>query len=270
MPSFRTLLALVVVPLLALTPVLDAAQPTTQVATPSVTAPGIDAEHSALATVLQASVHGDYVDYRRVAAETAALNQYRVQLAQAADPSERAERLSFYINAYNALTLALVLELAPDPTAVDDATLQAWSVTNVDGFWTKYAFEVAGQWLTLDAIEHQIIRSLGEPRIHFLVNCASESCPPLLAEPVTVASLDAQLAASAAAFVASDEHVRITGTSGAVAVNPILTWFAADFGGAEGVVTWLVDTADGSRAQALRQRGVTYFDYDWALNHRPR
>lgn len=241
-----------------------------EVPTPTVAAPALAAEHALFAGVLARVVKPDGVDYAALHADHADLDRYRAQLASASEPSDRAEKLAFYINAYNALTLALVIDQLPK----DQADWPAWSIrkagstfTNV---WKRFTFEVAGQRLTLDAIEHQILRPLGEPRIHFAINCASGSCPPLIAEPFRAATLEAQLEQVATAFARSDYHVRLI--DGQLRLNPILDWFGEDFTSAGGVRAFLrARVSDAAVAKVLAgDSRLRFFDYDWTLNlHRP-
>ena len=234
--------------------------------TPPLSVPPLDADHTELATVLRASVRPDGVDYASVQTMLPTLARYRVQLAQAPDPTDRQERLSFYINAYNALTLALVAEKLPPA----NRTWPAWSITVIGppagNAWKGFSYVVAGTPRTLDEIEHRLLRPLGEPRIHFAINCASQSCPALAAEPYRVATLDAQLATATANFVASPYHLRLA--DGRLRVNPLLEWFGDDFTAAGGVRAFLrAHVPPGPTATFLAgNEPLQYFLYDWRLN----
>ncbi len=236
-----------------------------QVATPTVDAPPLDADHALFAGVLARVAKVDGVDYAALRADRADLDRYRVQLARAAKPTDRAEQLAFYINAYNALTLALVIDQLP----ADQTKWASWSIKNAGStftsVWKKYTFEVAGNWHSLDAIEHEIIRPLGEPRIHFAVNCASISCPPLIAEPFRAATLEAQLEAVSTRFAQSPYHVRLDGKR--LQVNPILDWFSSDFTAGGGVAAFLAPRATAAVRAHLDASGkISFFSYDWNLN----
>ncbi len=238
------------------------------VPTPAVVAPALDAEHALLAGVLARVVKADGVDYGELRRDHAELDRYRVQLARAQVPVGRSERLALYINAYNALTLDLVRSRLPE----DSARWPAWSITSAgigqESAWKSWRFEVAGTWHSLDAIEHALLRPLGEPRIHFAINCASRSCPALAARPYLAATLESQLEAAARDFVASAQHLRLD--DGVLRVNPILDWFAGDFaaGTAGGVRAFLRARAPaGAVAQALAgDSPLQFFTYDWTLN----
>jgi hypothetical protein len=232
----------------------------TAVPTPSVSVPALDAQHERFAKVLAASVRGKGVDYAALKQSPDDLNAYLAQIAAAKAPKDRAERLAFYINAYNATTLALVLRLLPEK----ESSWAGFSVMKVDGFWKKFTFEVAGERLTIDQIQHNKLKPLGEPRIHFAINCASVSCPPLAAKTYLAATIEAQLEAAATGFVADTEQVRTA--SGKLVGNPILEWYAGDFGGPKGVIAFLAERSSGDRQKVIKRGGLKTFEYDWNLN----
>jgi hypothetical protein len=232
--------------------------------TPDLAVPLLDDAHGILAEVLTASVRSGGVDYAALRQNRVALDRYRAQLAATPLPTAREAQLALWINAYNAHTLALVLHLLP----TDTATWPSWSIRSGGGadgsVWQRWTMTVAGTDLSLDAMEHARLRPLGEPRIHLAITCASRSCPPLAAAPYQAATLEAQLRAATAAFVSDPRQVRVA--DGAVVTNPILAWFADDFGGASGVRTFL-QNAGGPAADALaRGAQVVSGTYDWSLN----
>ncbi len=256
-----------IVMVLLITSVLVTSLRGEDIPTPTVTAAPLTADHSEFAHILRVVVRAGGVDYAALRRDPSALDRYRAQLAATTIPADRAAKLALYINAYNAWTLALVAQKLPQ----DPASWSSWSIKEAGGWitsvWKLYTFELAGQRYTLNQLEHEILRPFGEPRIHFAINCASRSCPPLIAQPFVAATLDEQLEAVSVAFSTSPNHVRLV--DGAVQVNPILDWFGADFsaGGGGGVVAFLAKRA----TPAVRERlaaGVKpgFFAYDWSLN----
>lgn len=230
--------------------------------TPAVTVVALDAAHSSLAGLLAAVVKTDGVDYGEVRRQRATLEAYLAQLATVAVPVDRKGQLALWMNAYNAWTLAVVERMLPK----DPAGWPRWSIRDQRpplGPWKGFTFTVAGRAVTLDGIEHQILRPLGDPRIHVGINCASRSCPPLLPAPFTAATVEAQLEAAARAFAASTYHVRLDGST--VVANPILSWFAEDFAAAGGAAGWL---RSRTRPEVVPHLGtdLRFFDYDWRLN----
>jgi hypothetical protein len=181
-------------------------------------------------------------------------------------PKDTHEQLAFYINAYNAFTLALVAQQLPH----DQSTWKRWSIKDAGGWytsvWNYYTFELAGTRVTLDHLEHTLLRPLGEPRIHFAINCASRSCPVLSSNPYIGAELISQLDEAVRRFTRNPTQMRLH--DGVIMTNPILSWFADDFTASGGVAPFLIPyTQRPELANALKSGvKVTYFIYDWSLN----
>jgi Protein of unknown function, DUF547 len=237
-----------------------------EIVTPTIAAPPLDDNHSTWATVLHAVVKSDGVDYATLRGDSSALDRYRVQLAQAKTPIDKNEKMAFYINAYNAFTLALVTQQLP----ADKSTWKRWSIKDAGGWftnvWKYYSFELAGERVTLDQLEHALLRPLGDPRIHFAINCASRSCPSLIDKPFLAATLDQQLTAVTQAFANNPYHLRLV--NDVIVTNPILSWFAEDFKHSGGVPTFLQSYVKPSPLAQQLASGttLTYFTYDWSLN----
>ncbi len=236
------------------------------VPTPTVAVPPLDAAQAEFASVLRTVVKADGIDYAALSDDHANLDRYRAQLAATTVPDDRTAKLALFINAYNAETLALVIAKLP----ADRAAWPTWSIKRAGGLltsvWKAYSFEVAGQRYTLDELEHAVLRPLGEPRIHFAINCASRSCPSLADQPYVASTLDAQLDAAARAFAGSTYHLRLE--QGVLRLNPILSWFGDDFAAGGGVRAFLQQhVPPGTVATALAaDTPLKTFDYDWRLN----
>jgi hypothetical protein len=202
------------------------------------------------------------VDYTRMKADPR-LSAYVAALA-AFDPeglSGRNEKLAFWINAYNALAVQGVTAHWPGLKSVAD-------VAPDFGFFKARSHTVGGRLLSLDTIEHEIIRKqFAEPRIHAALNCASVSCPPLRNEAYVADRLDAQLDAQFRAFVRDPGRNRIDVASGAVALSSLFDWFKADFGGVAGYIGRYLDAPAAAAVSEAEKAGrLTYLPYDWALN----
>lgn len=203
-------------------------------------------------------------DYAGVsAADRKQLDQYLAAL-QATPISEhnRGEQLAYWINLYNAATIQLVLDHYP-----------VKSITKIkSGFfsfgpWDKKFLKVEGQELSLNDIEHRILRPIfKDPRIHYAVNCASIGCPSLAAEAFTASQMEAMLSAAAALFINDPRGVRFEGDE--LVVSSIFEWFVVDFGGDEtGVIAHLRQHADAALRQRLQgQAEIDDYQYDWSLN----
>ena len=194
--------------------------------------------------------NGD-VNYAGIKADQAALNNYLGEL-EAADVStmSRKEKLAYWINAYNAYTIKLITDNYP-----------LGSITDLEGGkpWDKKWIKLNGKTLSLNNIENDIIRpQFNEPRIHFAVNCAAKSCPPLLNRAWTAKNLEANFEKQTKAFVNSSSFNQIGGSS--ATVSKIFEWYAVDFGD---LVTFL-NKYSSTKLDAGAT--ISYKDYNWSLN----
>ncbi|NNM33895.1 MAG: DUF547 domain-containing protein [Gemmatimonadetes bacterium] len=234
-------------------------------------------DHGGFTMLLEAVVVPEGVDYSGLKARHGDLEAYLGRLASVADAdlgaASQAERLAFWINAYNACMLDRVVRHYPIERAGGLARLKnavagrptnsVWQISDV---FTEAHCAVAGADRSQDEIEHEIIRPMGDPRIHFAINCAAVSCPPLVAEAYTGAELEDQLDERVRAFMADTAHYRLDG--GTLQVNKVLDWFGSDFGGPEGLKAFFGQYASGPEKEMLEDPDteVTYFEYDWTLN----
>ena len=149
---------------------------------------------------------------------------------RAPTPSSREEQLAFWINVYNAYTIQLV-NAHGERKSIRNINKTLGAIKAV-GPWKQEIVRAGGQTMSLDHVEHEIIRKrFREPRIHFALVCAARSCPPLRREAYTGGRLDAQLDAQARIFIAgSPDKNRVDVASSTVYLSPIFTWFKEDFG----------------------------------------
>ena len=206
------------------------------------------------------------VDYAAItAADKKILVAYLQRLAATPVLSlNRGEQQAFWINLYNALTLQVVLDHYP-VRSIRDINISPGLFSR--GPWGKKLITVEGEPVSLDDIEHRILRPIWmDPRQHYAVNCASVGCPDLIAEAYTAQAMDRQLTAGAIAYINSRRGVRIEGEG--IVVSSIYDWFQADFGGNEkGVIAHLLKYAEGSLKTALEKApAIRGYDYDWSLN----
>ena len=236
--------------------------------------------HARFDSVLAGVARDGLVDYGALQAAREVLDAYLAELgdtdAEALATASREARLAFWINAYNACALRLVIDHYPIkkrgfPTSVA-LSLQGVpgnSIRQIPNTWDRVFCPVAGEGRSLDEIEHEIIRPMGGPRIHFAVNCASRSCPVLAERAYTATALDAQLDEAVRRFVTDERQLRLErGTRPRLVVNPVLDWYAADFGGRDGVVEFLLPYLPLEDARYLREHDVDleFSPYDWTLN----
>lgn len=207
------------------------------------------------------------VDYARVTpADKAALGRYiRALEATPVSKLARPQQRAYWINLYNAVTVATVLKHYPVTSIRDIDISPGWFS---DGPWGAKLVTVEGEKLSLDDIEHRILRPIWrDPRIHYAVNCAALGCPSLLARAYRADDMDRVLTANARAYVNDPRGARVE-AGGGIVVSSIYEWFKADFGGTDrGVLAHLRKYAEGETASALAAaRGIDGDAYDWTLN----
>lgn len=180
---------------------------------------------------------------------------------------DRPEQFAFWANLYNAKTVDIVLEKYP-VKSIKDISLGGGLVAAVTGGpWKAKVLMVSGAELSLDDIEHGILRPVfKDPRVHYAVNCASFGCPNLGAQAFTGATLEAQLDAGARAYVNHPRGIALH--DGKATASSIYTWFQADFGGDEaGVLKHLKRYAGDALKPKLESiTAIDDYGYDWNLN----
>jgi hypothetical protein len=205
----------------------------------------------------------DYAGWKANAADMAALNG--VVTAFAATPVSslpKPEQFCVWANLYNALTIQVVLGRYP-VRSIRDIKSNPLAL----GPWKDKRITVQGARLSLDDIEHNILRKQWrEPRVHYSVNCASVGCPNLGRRGWRSESLEADLTAAARAFINSPRGVRVT-AAGQVRVSSIYQWFKADFGNTDaGVLAHFRQYAAAPLAAQLANARIVGNDYDWSIN----
>jgi len=175
----------------------------------------------------------------------------------------RDQQLAYWINLYNALTVDVVLDAYP-VASIRDITDGPLSF----GPWDRPLATVAGQSVTLNDIEHRIIRpTFDEPRIHYALNCAAVGCPNLMGRAWEAGTLERDLAAAEHAYVNDPRGVRFDARGGLI-LSKIYIWFREDFGANEQDVLDYIQTAaePDLRLRLQEARRVKFYKYDWALN----
>jgi hypothetical protein len=202
------------------------------------------------------------VDYAGFKSDERRLDDY-LNILAAKDPGSlpHDEQFAFYINVYNAWTIKLILSGYPGIQSIKDLGSLFKSP------WKKKFVRLNGKTVTLDHLEHDIVRPrFNDPRVHFAINCASKGCPPLLAEPFDAIRLDEQLDFVARRFVNDPRFNRLEGKT--LFVSSIFKWFAEDFN--HDIVGFFEKYAAGELKGALDGKksalDLKYLDYDWSLN----
>ncbi len=230
-----------------------------------------DVSHQAWDELLRRFVDADgFVDYtgwKQSAEDMLRLDEYLAALSRAdeARDATAAQRLAFWINAYNALTVRGILREYPT-TSIQNHVARVWGYN----IWRDLKLIVGERRYSLGEIEHSILRRMHEPRIHFAIVCASRGCPRLLNEVYSAERLEEQLSRNTLAFFADPTKCSVDTTQNELHLSPILDWFAADFGAStpavlQRIAPWLPEPAQAvAKSNDVR---VKYLDYDWSLNH---
>lgn len=228
-------------------------------------------DHTPWNSLLQQHVNDQgWVDYQTWKDSPASKQQLKGYLAHLSSADLDAEatreaRLAYWINAYNAVTIQGILDKYPT-TSIRDHTPKLW------GFhiWKNLKLQVDDQQVNLDSMEHQILRKMSEPRIHFAIVCASISCPRLLNEAYTAEQIDTQLNLNAKDFFAQTRNFKVNRNNNSVALSSILKWFQEDFGNNQQerlalFSKWVTNPEDQAMLKQSNIK-VSYSTYDWRLN----
>lgn len=212
-----------------------------------------DHSHAALNAVLATYVHDGTVDYTGLA-QSNALAPYIASLRaiDSLDGWSADQQLALWINAYNAHTLQLIVDNLPVASIRDIG----WPLSP----WKRKFIGPLGASMTLDDIEHDTIRAhYAEPRIHFALVCASQSCPALRSEAYVADRLDDQLEQQARTFLRDRSKNQITPDQ--LRLSSIFKWYGADFDSVGGVRSFVASRVDG-----VADQPIEFLVYDWSLN----
>jgi hypothetical protein len=232
----------------------------------------IDHQHAAWSGILRRHVHAGVVDYSGLAADGApALDAYLATLSGTCaadyDGWTRAQRLAFWLNAYNAFTVRLVLD--------------HWPLSSIRdiGWLPNAAFRqrfipmpaLRGGTIALDTIEHDVVRpGFREPRVHFALVCAAKSCPALRSEAYRAADLDAQLDDQGRSFLRDPTKNRFDAASGTLELSAIFEWYREDFEvdgrSPMAFVLPFLDAPTRAAVESTPRVSIVFRTYDWSLN----
>ena len=197
--------------------------------------------------------------------ERGRLDEYILRLTKTPiEAFSRDVQLAYWINLYNALTVQVVLDHHP-VEGIRDIKISP-GIFGI-GPWDKPLITIGGDALTLNDIEHRILRPIwGDPRLHYVLNCASVGCPNLGSAVYSADTIEEQLDAAARRYVNSERGVRLA--NGKLSVSKIYDWFIDDFGGTEQTVLMHIAIyADPDLKRQLASIGqISGQHYDWALN----
>lgn len=210
-------------------------------------------DHSSFDHIIKKHVTKDgRVDYAGIKKDKALLDAY-LQLIKVNAPNDswsKNEKFAYYMNAYNAMTLDLIINNYPTE-----------SIKDLKDPWGQGNWKIGDKTVTLEEIEHKILRKMDEPRIHFGINCASFSCPPLPNQAFTAQKVQSQMEELAIQFVNDPKRNKIS--INAVEISKIFKWFSEDFTNDGTIIDYLNKY---STIKIDKDARVRYMDYDWNLN----
>ena len=222
----------------------------------------IAVDNSLYSELLKKYVSNGKVDYAGFKTEEVKLDRY-LKILENVDPDKlsQAEQFAFYANAYNAWTIKLILSDYPDVTSIKDLGSLLKSP------WKKKIVRIDGEVISLDHVEHEILRPrYNDPRVHFAINCAAKSCPPLQPDPFRGEILDQQLNDATRSFINDQNSYRLEDNN--LYVSRIFKWFSEDFN--DDAFGFFLKYATGDLKKELEAKSdrisVKYLQYDWSLN----
>ncbi|MCI0694130.1 DUF547 domain-containing protein [candidate division KSB1 bacterium] len=225
---------------------------------------GID--HTLFTQVLAAYVKDGAVDYKAIKTDPR-FSQY-IAVLQKSNPETLTgeEKLAFWINAYNAFTIQYVLDKYPIKSLMNKLSY----VTGGGTFKTKF-IEINGRKYSLNDIENNVIRPMGDPRIHFALVCGAKSCPPLRPEAYLAGSLSEQMDEQGRLFMSQSDKNRFDFEKNEIAISKIFDWFKDDFRkNGKSELEFISAYLPTEQAQKLLAHAaiikVKYTEYNWDLN----
>ncbi|WP_445381172.1 DUF547 domain-containing protein [Robiginitalea sp. IMCC43444] len=193
------------------------------------------------------------VNYQSFQQDYSKLSKYLKDLADHPPTSKwkREEILAYYINLYNAGTVQLILDNYP-----------LASIRDIKRPWDQKILRMGSREISLGMLEHELLRKMDEPRIHFAINCASYSCPKLVREAFTARGLDKQLEQATLGFIKDPARNKISAAG--LELSKIFKWYKGDFTVADqGLVEFLNRYLDTPLNTEIK---INYLPYNWDLN----
>lgn len=210
-------------------------------------------DYSVLTSILQKHVSPNgQVNYKAIKTNKASLDTYLEQYSKISPKNSwsKEQVLAYWINAYNAFTIELIIDNYPIK-----------SIKDLKKPWDKKFIPLANKKISLNYIEHEILRTLNEPRIHFAIVCASASCPKLLNEAYTPEKLNKQLTQATKGFLSDTSRNKISESN--IEISKIFKWFAKDFKKNGSLIDFINTYSD---VRVLSNANIDYLDYNWSLN----
>ena len=217
--------------------------------------------HDKWTALLQKHVHGDKVDYKGIIKDSVLFNSY-IQELESSLPNDnnwsKDEQFAYWVNAYNAFTVQLIIDNYPVKSIKDIKG----GIAFVNTVWDVKFIKIEDQELDLNNIEHGILRKKFEdPRIHFVANCASVSCPSLMNEAYTADKLEEQLNKAGRVFLNDNSKNKLDPDN--PQLSPLFSWYKPDFTKDQSLIEFVNKFLD---EPINDNANVSKTDYDWNLN----
>ena len=251
--------------------------------------PAQNFDHAIFDELLQKYVANGLVDYQGLKADQQSMTIYLKTLEQV-DANKfqqwtKAEQMAFWINAYNAITIEGILRNYPIKwgSIISRARFPQNSIRQIGGFWDKVFVKVMGRDLTLNDIEHKVLRQeFDDPRIHFAIVCASIGCPILQSRAFFDDDLDQRLEQATRNFITNPGKVRLDKSENVLYLSPIFDWYKEDFPASAngmkkfdnykksnaGIIEFVIKYFPEAEQNYIiqNQPKIKYLNYDWSLN----
>ncbi|MEO9532114.1 MAG: DUF547 domain-containing protein [Crocinitomicaceae bacterium] len=218
----------------------------------------VKADHSKWNDLLKTHVSSSgNVDYKGFKKDIEKFDEYLIELREHPPMKDwsKSEKKAFYINTYNAYMIKFILTKYPvsSPKDVKFSGKDVWHFRMV---------QVGPQKYDLTQIENNILRKMGDPRIHFAINCGAKSCPKLLNEAYTADKLNAQLTSVTKKFLQNKTHNQIAEKK--VKISKIFEWYAEDFTKGDNTIISFINKYSAVTVRADAK--IEYLEYNWSLN----
>lgn len=210
-------------------------------------------DHSVFNDLLQTNISSEgETNYKGFIKNRTSFKSYLTALSEnmPQDNWTKEDKLAYWMNVYNAFTIKLIIDNYPTK-----------SIKDIKNAWDTRFFKLGKKWYNLSDIEHKILRKMNDPRIHFGINCASFSCPPLLNKAFTAANVNTELEFLAHQFI--NDKSRNTISEHSIQLSKIFQWYAKDFKSEGTLIDYLNKYSDITINPKAKK---SYRTYDWSLN----
>ncbi len=217
-----------------------------------------DALHQPFSNVLNESVEDGQVNYKAIK-ENPNFENYLQTLKKKTNFKNKDEELAYWINAYNALVIQGILNGGSPKSFFSRMS-----------FFKGDKYQVNGMNISLYDLEHEVILPLGEPRVHFAINCASRSCPKLISKAYSADNLDAELTLVTQEFINDTMRNHFDHAMNIASISKIFDWFEEDFvkhsGSVDKYIAQFINDKKIAKDVQAGNYKIEYLKYDWSLN----